>query len=126
MIDNEIPLFSLSHYSNWIPFKYFYIEENLKKLYLRCHFPLIKEIWIDLIMKKTINLFHGDLKYDSNVIGSLLELNLVQKIKRKELGLDVDNFVEINSIYNMEQIIEAENEIFKNKNILITQHESKW
>lgn len=122
MIDNEIEENELSVYSNWIPFKYFYIEKIINKKILRCYFPLVKEIWIENIMRKTADLFDGEINYDGNVIGSLLELNLVMKLKQKKSHiLDINSIVQVNCINDMTQIIEKDTNNFENKNILITQ-----
>ena len=50
-IDEEIDLKFFEDHNEIIPFKYFYIEteyvNDMPKAYLKCHFPLIKEIWIE-------------------------------------------------------------------------------
>ena len=43
-------------------------------------------------MKQTVNLFDGEIRYDGNVIGSLMELNLIINIKNKNIPLDIDSF----------------------------------
>ena len=122
MINNEIEVCDLSIYSNWIPFKYFYIEILDNKRILRCYFPLVKEIWIENIMNKTVNLFDGEINYDGSVIGSLLELNLVIKLKQKKLNtLDINSIVQVDCLNEMKEIIETDTNDFQNKNILITQ-----
>ena len=121
MIGNEITISEINLYGEYIPFKYFNIENIDNKYYLRSHFPLINEIWEDIIMKETAELFDGEIKYDGNIIGSFLELNFINHIKSKKIGLDIDAFVKVDSIYNFEKIIEGDNDKFNNKNILITQ-----
>ena len=56
-IDNEITINDLYFYNEYIPFKYFYIEKSDKKLILRTHFPLVKDVWNNIIMKETVDLF---------------------------------------------------------------------
>jgi len=121
MIDNEITISEINLYGEYIPFKYFNIENIDNKYYLKTHFPLINEIWEDIIMRETAELFDGEIKYDGNIIGSFLELNFINNIKSKKIDLDIDTFVKVNSIYNFEKIIERDNDKFNNKNILITQ-----
>ena len=121
MIDSEITKDELNYYSKYIPFKYFYIEQNEIKLILRTHFPLVKEVWEQIIMNETVNLISGNLKYDGNVIGSILELNIISNIKNKTISLDIDCFIKVDSIYDFGNIIEKDTDEFKNKNIFITQ-----
>ena len=121
MIDSEITKDELNYYSKYIPFKYFYIEQNEIKLILRTHFPLVKEVWEQIIMNETVNLISGNLKYDGNVIGSILELNIISNIKDKTISLDIDCFIKVDSIYDFGNIIEKDTDEFKNKNIFITQ-----
>ena len=122
LIDNEITINNLEAYYEYIPFKYFYIEKSDTKLILRTHFPLVAEVWNRIIMKETVNLFDGELNYDGNVIGSLIELNIIINLKDKVIPLDIDNFVKVDTIYNCGKIIESDTNNFKNKNILITQN----
>ena len=122
MIDNEITKEDLKFYSKYIPLKYFYIEKNDTKLILRTHFPLVKDVWNIIIMNNTVDLFDGEIKYDGNVIGSLMELNLIINIKNKKIPLDIDNFVKVDTIYDFEKIIEKDTDHYKNKNIFITQN----
>ena len=72
-------------------------------------------------MKETAELFDGEIKYDGNVIGSFLELNIINHIKNKKIKLDIDVFVKVDSIYHFETIIEKDNDEFNNKNIFIYQ-----
>ena len=122
MIDNEITKHDLQFYNRYIPFKYFYIEKNNTKLILRAYFPLVKDIWDTIIMNKADDTFNGEIKYDQNVIGSLIELNLIINIKNKIIPLDIDSFVKVDTIYNFEEIIESDTDNYKNKNIFITQN----
>ena len=122
MIDNEITKDDLQFYSKYIPFKYFYIEKNSTNLILRTHFQLVKDVWNTIIMNNTVDLFDGEIKYDGNVIGSLLELNLIINIKNKVIPLDVDNFVKVDTIANFGCIIESDTDNYQNKNIFITQN----
>ena len=48
-----------------------------KIVILRAHFPLVNDIWNEIIMEQTVDLFDGELNYDVDIIGSLLELNLL-------------------------------------------------
>ena len=121
MIDDEITISDILKYSEYIPFKYFNIEKKNKKYYLRTHFPLVKEILEDIIMKETIELFDGEIKYNGNVIGSFLELNIINNIKNKQIKLDIDAFVKVDSIHDFGNIIEQDTDNFTNKNIFITQ-----
>ena len=121
MIDDEITISDISNYSEYIPFKYFNIEKKNKKYYLRTHFPLIKEILEDIIMKESIKLFDGEIKYNGNVIGSFLELNIINNIKNKNIKLDIDAFVKVDSIHDFGKIIEEDTDNFTQKNIFITQ-----
>ena len=59
MIDNEISNNNFNFYSKWIPFKYFFVEIIDNKIFLRTHFPLINEVWINIIIEKTIKLIYG-------------------------------------------------------------------
>ena len=122
MIDNEITIKDLIFYQEYIPFKYFYIEIKDKKIILRVHFPLVKDVWNNIIMKETVNLFDGEIQYDGNIIGSLLELNLIINIKNKVIKLDIDSFVKVDEIYKFEKIIESDANNYKDKNIFITQN----
>lgn len=121
MIDNEITIEQLNIYGQYIPFKYFYIEKFDEKLILRTHFPLINDIWINIIMKETVGLFDGEIKYDGNVIGSLLELNIIINIKDKNIPLDIDSFCKVDTISGLNNIIEKDTDDLVNKNIFITQ-----
>ena len=121
MINNETTKEKLKSYSQYIPFKYFYIEKINKKFYLRIHFPLVKEIWNNIIMKGTVELFDGEITYNGNVIGSLLELNLIINIKDKKIALDIDSFCEVDTISEFGNLIEKDTDNFSNKNIFITQ-----
>ena len=121
MIDNEITVDELKFYSEYIPFKYFYIEKNGEKMILRTHFPLVKDVWNEIIMKETVDLFDGEIKYDGNVIGSLMELNLIMNIKSEEIKLDIDSFVQVDEISEFGCIIERDSDDLKGKNIFITQ-----
>ena len=122
MIDNEITIEDLIFYQEYIPFKYFYIEIKDKKIILRVHFPLVKDVWNNIIMKETVNLFDGEIQYDGNIIGSLLELNLIINIKNKVIKLDIDSFVKVDEIYKFEKKIESDTNNYKDKNIFITQN----
>ena len=64
----------------------------------------------------------GRCKYDADVIGSLMELNLMINFKNKVIKLDIDSFVKVDEIYKFEKIIESDTNDFKNKNISITQN----
>ena len=121
MIDNEESESKLKSYCKDIPFKYFYIEKSGEKYILRTHFPLIKEIWNNIIMSQTVNLFDGEIKYDGNVIGSLLELNLIINIKKRIIPLSIDKFCKVDMIYEFGQFVENNDNNFKNKDIFITQ-----
>ena len=120
-IDNEIGLGELKKYGKYIPFKFFYIEKKDNKYFLKTHFPLIKEIFEDLIMKQTTKLFDGEIKYAGNVIGSLLELNIINNIKDNKIKLDIDSFIKVDTISNFDTLIEQDTKEFQNKNIFITQ-----
>ena len=121
MIDNEITCEQLNIFGQYIPFKYFYIEKFDGKFILRTHFPLINEIWINIIMKETVELFDGEIKYNGNIIGSLLELNIIINIKDKNIPLDIDSFCKVDTISGLNNIIEKDTDDFTNKNIFITQ-----
>ena len=120
-IDNEIDLRELKKYGKYIPFKFFYIEKIDNKYFLKPHFPLIKEIFEDLIMKQTTSLFDGEIKYPGNVIGSFLELNIINNIKDNKINLDIDSFIKVDTITNFDALVEQDTKEFKNKNIFITQ-----
>ena len=121
MIDNEESESKLKSYCKNIPFKYSYIEKSGEKYILRTHFPLIKEIWNNIIMSQTVNLFDGEIKYDGNVIGSLLELNLITNIKNGKIPLSIDKFCKVDMIYEFGNFIENNDNDFINKDIFITQ-----
>ena len=122
MIDNERSEIEIKNYSQYIPFKYFYVEKADKNYILRTHFPLIKDILISIIMKDTVDLFDGEISYDGNVIGSLLELNLIINIKNRQIPLDIDSFCKVDTIREFGNLIEKDIDDFKNKNIFITQN----
>ena len=127
MIDNEITVDNLQFYKEYIPFKYFFIEKqnhtmNNKTMILRTHFPLINDVWNEIIMDETIGLFDGEITYPGNVIGSFLELNLITNIKNKNIPLEIDNFVKVDTINNFGKIVEKNTDDFTNKNIFITQN----
>ena len=122
MIDNEVSQRTIKCYYNSIPFKYFYIEKINDKFILRTHFPLIKEILIHIIMKQTVNLFDGEIKYNDSIISSLMELNLIINIKNKNIPLDIDSFCKVDEISEFNELIEKDTEDFKDKNIFITQN----
>ena len=52
-LDEQIDKTFFEEHKNYIPFKYFYVDTMLinfeKKAILKCYFPLIKEIWIEII-----------------------------------------------------------------------------
>ena len=124
-IDEEIDKQFFEDYNHLIPFKYFYIETKYindgPKAFLRCHFPLIKEVWNEIIYTQTLKLFDGEINYTGNDIGSLLELNFVNQCKKGNFKLDIDCFVEIDTLLNMEVITNKNTNNFANKNILIIQ-----
>ena len=121
MIDNEITIDKLNFYRLYIPFKYFYVEKINKIMILRTHFPLVQEVWNDIIMKETIELFDGEIEYNGNVIGSFLELNIISNIKKKNISLEIDSFIKVDTINNFGELIEKDTENFTNKNIFVTQ-----
>ena len=122
ILDNEVSELILKSYFKYIPFKYYYIEKVKDKFILRAHFPLIKDILINIIMKQTVNLFDGEIKYDGNIIGSLMELNLIINIKNKTIPLDIDSFCKVDEISEFKVLIEKDTKDFKDKNIFITQN----
>ena len=122
MINNEVSELKMKSYFKCIPFKYFYIERINDKFILRTHFPLIKDILINIIMKQTVDLFDGEIKYNGNVIGSLMELNLIINIKDKTIPLNIDSYCKVDEISEFKEIIESDTKQFENKNIFITQN----
>ena len=121
MIDNEITVNELNSYYAYIPFKYFYIEKDNTKLILRTHFPLVKDVWNNIIMDELVEFFDGEIKFGGNVVGSLMELNFFVNIKNKIISLDIDGFIKFESISGFEKIVESDIKEFKNKNIFISQ-----
>ena len=114
--------------ANYMPYKYFiftYIKkENLEKNYytIKYYFPLIKEIWEDIIIEKTATLFSGEIKnIDGNVIGSMLELNFKIYCLNNKENLKFDGIIEVEKIINMNKIISSELIDYENKNIFFTQ-----
>ena len=73
-------------------------------------------------MKQTVNLFDGEIRYDGNVIGSLMELNLIINIKNKNIPLDIDSFCKVDEITEFKELIEKDTKDFGDKNIFITQN----
>ena len=124
-IDEEIDKNFFEEYSHLIPFKYFYIYtqyiNDAPIAFLRCHFPLIKEVWNDIIYNKTTKLFDGEINYTGNVIGTFLELNFINQCKRGKLKLDIDCVVELDTLFQMNSIENKNTDDFENKNILIIQ-----
>ena len=109
-----------------IPFKYFYIEkENVDsnpKFYLKCHFPLIKEIWNEIVYSKTFNFFDGEINYNRSISCSLLELNFINQCQEKDkFSLGIDCVVELDELYSMDKITKSTTKDYKNKNILLLQ-----
>ena len=121
MIDNEITVNELNSYGEYIPFKYFYIDKDDSKMILKTHFPLVKDAWNNIIMEQLVNFFDGEIKFEGNVVGSLMELNLFINIKNKIIPLDIDNFIEFETISSFGKIVESDTKEFRNKNIFITQ-----
>ena len=122
IIDNEISIDDFNFYNKWIPFKYFYVDFIGDKMFLKTHFELINEVWINIVIEKTVKLFDGEIDYNGNVIGSLLEINLVKKITDKKINiLNIDSFIEVDTINNMGLISKKDTNEFENKNIFITQ-----
>ena len=121
MIDNEITVNELNSYGDYIPFKYFYIDKNDTKMILKTHFPLVKDAWNNIIMEQLVNFFDGEIKFEGNVVGSLMELNLFINIKNKIIPLEVDSFIEFDNISSFGKIVESDTKEFRNKNIFITQ-----
>ena len=126
-IDEEIDKNFFEDYNDIIPFKYFYIKKeyvnDIPKAYLKFHFPLIKEVWNEIIYSKTIKLFDGEIQYTGSIIGSLLELNFINQCQEKEdkFLLDIDCFVELDTLYYMNTITKSSTKDYQNKNILIIQ-----
>ena len=126
-IDEEIDLKFFEDHNEIIPFKYFYIEteyvNDMPKAYLKCHFPLIKEIWNEIIYSKTLSLFDGEIKYTGSIIGSLLELNFISQCqdKKDKFSLGIDCIVELDSLYKMGNITKRSTNNYQNKNILLIQ-----
>lgn len=120
-IDEPIDKQFFINYCDFIPFKYFYIDKDNNNFILKCHFPLIKEIWIQNIYTKSLNFFDGEIKYTGSVIGSILELNFINACKNDTFHLDIDCMVELDSLNDMNIITKKTTKIFENKNILITQ-----
>ena len=124
-INEEIDKKFFQDYNHIIPFKYFYIEtickNDQRKAFLKCHFPFIKEVWNEIIYNRTLKLFDGEINYTGKVIGSFLELNFVNQCKKDKFGLDVDCFVELDTLLDMNKITNKNATNLENKNILIIQ-----
>lgn len=126
-IDEEIDLKFFEYHYEIIPFKYFYIEteyvNDIPKAYLKCNFPLIKEIWNEIVYSKTLSLFDGEINYTGSTIGSLLELNFIGQCQEKgdKFSLVIDCVVELDSLYNMGVITKTSTKKYQNKNILLIQ-----
>ena len=54
-------------------------------------------------MKETVNIFDEEIQFDGDLIGSLMELNLMINIKNKLIQLDIDSFVKVDEIYKFEK-----------------------
>ena len=120
-IDESIDKEFFIKYCDYIPFKYFYIDEDNSNFILKSYFPLIKEIWIQNIYTKSLNFFDGEIKYPADVIGSILELNFINECKNDTFHLGIDCMVELDSLNDMNFITKKTTNILQNKNILITQ-----
>lgn len=124
-IDEEIDKVFFEEYNDLIPFKFFYIKKiyinNAPKGFLKCHFPLIKEIWNEIIYTKTLSLFDREIKYTGSINDSLLKLNFVNQCKSGNFSLDIDCIVEIDSLYNMGKITFSNCSELEKKNILLIQ-----
>ena len=124
-IDEEIDKNFFEKYKDYIPFKYFYIDSkiinNERKLILKCHFPLIQEIWEKNIYNKTLQFFDGEINYKGSTIGSLLELNFINQCESGYFPLDIDCHIELDTLAYMQSLIKSNTDDFRNKNIFITQ-----
>jgi len=120
-IDESIDKEFFIKYCDFIPFKYFYIDEDNSNFILKSYFPLIKEIWIQNIYTKSLNFFDGEIKYPADAISSILEFNFINECKNDIFHLGIDCMVELDSLNDMNFITKKTTNIFKNKNILITQ-----
>lgn len=120
-IDEPINKEFFIKYCDYIPFKFFFIDEDNSNFILKCHFPLIKEIWIENIYAKSLKFFDGEIKYTGSVIGSILELNFINACKTDTFHLDIDCMVEMDSLNEMNIITKKTTNNLQNKNILITQ-----
>ena len=120
-IDEPIDKEFFIKYCDYIPFKYFFIDEDNSKFILKCHFPLIKEIWINNIYTKSLKFFDGEIKYTGSVIGSILELNFINGCKTDSFNLGIDCMVELDSLNDMNFITKKTTNDLQNKNRLITQ-----
>jgi len=137
-IDEEIDKNFFEKYKDYTPFKYFYIDYidsitinelpglpqndiHKRKLILKCYFPLIKEIWEKNIYNKTLQFFDGEINYKGSTIGSLLELNFINQCESGYFPLDIDCHIELDTLAYMESLIKSNTDVYKNKNIFITQ-----
>ena len=114
--------------ANYIPYKYFiltYIKKdnsNIIKYMIKYYFPLIKEIWEEIIIEKTATLFSGEIKnIEGKVVGSMLELNYKIYCSNNKKSLKFDGIIEVEKIINMNKIISSELNDYENKNIFFTQ-----
>ena len=113
---------------NYMPYKYFILscqknEDFEKKYYMiEYYFPLIKDIWEDIIIEKTVDLFSGEIKnIDGNVIGSMLELNFKIYCINNKKKLKFDGIIEVEQIINMDKIISSELNDYESNNIFFIQ-----
>ena len=126
---NEIIGYDEAKYlANYMPYKYFILtctkKENIENInyIIKYYFPLIKEIWEEIIIEKTATLFSGEIKnIEGKVIGSMLELNYKIFCLNNKENLKIDGIVEVEKIIDMNKIISSELNDYENKNIFFFQ-----
>ena len=117
-IDEKIDKNFFQNYFDYFTLKYFYInKDNILKSY----FPLVNEVWNDIIYENSFSIFDGEIHYTGSTISSLLELNFINQCKKNTLNLKIDSVIELDTLYNMDKITNMNDKNFKGKNILITQ-----
>ena len=127
IIGEELYLEKAKEYSNYIPYKYFIIKKNIKTLalpstyHIYYYFPLIQDIFEDIIIENTVRLFSGDIKdIEGKAVGTLLELNFKHYCIKERENLGINSIVKVQRIAQMNECISSE-KIDNKKKILFIQ-----
>ena len=114
--------------SKYIPYKYFNLikikeyDNDEPRIKINCYFPLIKEIWEEIIVEKTFIFFSGEIsQFEGKIVGTILELNFKYHCLKNKNSLNIDSIIEVQKIVEMNKIISSETNDYNNKVIFFTQ-----